>query len=129
MSEPTKTVLVVEDDREVRELALAALEGAGLRVLEAVSGDDAHRLLLAQPDLQIDVLFTDVVMPGRLDGIDLAHAARLLRPGLGVLYATGFADLARQHRHGDLFGQVLQKPYRPGELRHAIMILLDRPRC
>ena len=126
MNKPAKTVLVVEDDRDVREVALAALEGLGFRVIEAVSGDDAHRLLLAHPEIQVDVLFTDVVMPGRLDGIDLANAARVLRPGLGVLYATGFADFARQYRHHDLYGPVLQKPYRPGDLGQAIKVLLDR---
>ncbi len=125
MAEPAKTVLVVEDDRDVREVALAVLEGAGYRVLDAESGDDAHRLLLAHPDLRIDLLFTDVVMPGRLDGIDLANAARSLRPGLPVLYATGFANLVRANRDRDLQGLVLHKPYRPGELRHAVVTLLD----
>ncbi len=126
MNEPAKTVLVVEDDRQVREVALAALEDAGFRVLEAANGDDAHRLLLAHPDLQIDVLFTDVVMPGRLDGIDLANEARLLRPGLGVLFATGFANLARANRDSDLRGPVLNKPYRPSELRRAVLALIER---
>ena len=73
MIEPAKTILVVEDDRDVREVALAVLEGAGYRVLEAANGDNAYQLLLAHPDMQIDLLFTDVVMPGRLDGIDLAQ--------------------------------------------------------
>jgi CheY-like chemotaxis protein len=125
MIEPAKTILVVEDDREVRELALAVLEEAGYRVLEAASGDDAYRLLLAHPDLRVDLLFTDVVMPGRLDGIDLANAARRLRPGLPVLYATGFANLVRDNREQDLRGPVLRKPYRPGELRRAILAMLE----
>ena len=125
MIEPAKTILVVEDDRDVREVALAVLEGTGYRVLEAASGDDAYRLLMAHPDLQIDLLFTDVVMPGRLDGIDLANAARALRPQLRVLYATGFANLVRANRDSELQGPLLCKPYRPGELRAAIVALLD----
>ena len=125
MIEAAKTILLVEDDRDVREVALAVLEGAGFRVLEAGNGDDAYRLLLAHPDLPIDLLFTDVVMPGRLDGIDLANAAQALRPELRVLYATGFANLVRANREGDLKGPVLHKPYRPGELRAAIVALLD----
>ncbi|HEX3953417.1 MAG TPA: response regulator [Stellaceae bacterium] len=125
MNEPAKTVFVVEDDRDVRELALLVLESAGYRVLDAASGEDAQRLLLAHPDLTIDVLFTDVVMPGELDGIDLANAARLLRPRLPVLYATGFANLTRNNRDSDLRGPVLRKPYRPHELRRAIAALLD----
>ena len=125
ITEPAKTVLVVDDDREVRELALAVLEGAGYRVIEAASGDEAHRLLLADPDLQVDVLFTDVVMPGRLDGIDLAIAARELRPGLHVLLATGFANLVRNRRDIDRYGPVLRKPYRASQLCGAILALLD----
>lgn len=124
MDETGKTILVVEDDHEVREVALAVIEAAGYRVLEAASGDEAHRLLLAHPDLRVDLLFTDVVMPGRLDGIDLAAAARELRPQLQVLFATGFANLVRPDRDADIIGPVLRKPYRPAELRRALMILL-----
>jgi CheY-like chemotaxis protein len=126
MIEPVKTIFVVEDDRDVREVALAVIEGAGYRVIEATSGDDAYRLLLAHPDLPIDVLFTDVVMPGRLDGIDLANAARALRPWLQILYAPGFANLVRADRDAYLQGPVLRKPYRPRDLRRAIAALLDQ---
>ena len=127
MIEPTNTILIVEDDRDVRELAIAVLEDAGYRVLEAASGDEAHRLLLAHPDLRIDLLFTDIVMPGPLDGIDLANTARALRPGLRVLYTTGFADLLRRHGDDELHGTVLHKPYRPGELQRAVSALIDEP--
>lgn len=125
MTEPARTVLVVDDDRDVREVALAVLEEAGYRVLEAATGDAAYRLLLTHPELQVDVLFTDVVMPGHLDGIDLANAARSLRPELRVLYASGFANLVRANRDSDLQGPLLRKPYRPRELRAAILALLD----
>lgn len=123
--EPSRTILVVDDDRDVREVAVAVLEAVGYRVIEAASGDEAHRLLQSHPDMQIDVLFTDVVMPGRLDGIDLANVARALRPRLRVLYATGFANLVRPDREAHLQGPVLRKPYRPAELRGAILALLD----
>jgi CheY-like chemotaxis protein len=126
--ESARTILVVEDDRDVRDIVLAVLEEAGYRVLEAASGDEAYRLLLAHPDLRIDALFTDVVMPGRFDGIDLVNAARELRPGLRVLYATGFANLVRDHRDLDLQEPVLRKPYRPGELRAALAHLLEEVR-
>ncbi len=125
MTEPEKTILVVDDDREVREVALALLEAAGYRVIEAVSGDDAYRFLVAHPDLRIDLLFTDVVMPGRLDGIDLAHAARLLRPGLRVLFTSGFPNLVREHADEELRDQVMRKPYRAVDLCRAILGLLD----
>ena len=125
MTEPEKTILVVDDDREVREVAMTVLGAAGYHVIEAVSGDDAHRFLVAHPDLRIDVLFTDVVMPGRLDGIDLAHAARLLRPGLQVLFASGFPNLVREHADQEIRGNVLHKPYRTADLCGAIVGLLD----
>jgi len=118
MTEPGKTVLVVDDDRLVRELALTVLEDAGYRVLEAASGDDAHLLLLAHPDIEVDVLFTDV--------IDMANAARALRPGLQVLFATGFANLARDNRDSEMRGPVLRKPYRASELCRAVGALLER---
>ena len=108
----------------MREVALAVLEGAGYRVLEAATGDDAHRLLIAHPDLRVDVLFTDVVMPGRLDGVDLAAEARALRPDLQVLFATGFANLMRDDRELDISGPLLRKPYRPADLRRALTALL-----
>ena len=125
MIEPETTILVVDDDREVREVALAVLEAAGYRVIEAVSGDDAQRFLLAHPDLRIDVMFTDVVMPGQLDGIDLAHAARRLRPGLHVLFASGFPTLVRDHADQEIRDQVLRKPYRAAELVNAILGLIE----
>ena len=126
MIEPVRTILVVEDDRDVRDIAVAVLEEAGYRVLEAESGDDAYRLLLAHPDLRIDALFTDVVMPGRLDGIDLANAAQELRPGLQVLFASGFGNLVRANREDDMHGPVLRKPYRPAALRVAMHPVLER---
>jgi CheY-like chemotaxis protein len=126
MIELAKTVLVVEDDRDVRGIAVTVLETEGYRVLEAANAEEALRLLAARPELRVDVLFTDVVMPGRLDGIDLANAACALRPQLHVLYATGFANLVRANRDADLQGPVLRKPYRPAELRGAISALLDQ---
>src|SRR5207244_503921 len=79
------------DDREVREVALAVLEGAGYRVLEAATGDDAHRLLIAHQDLRVDVLFTDVVMQGRLDGDVLAATARSIRSAMLETFIPTFS--------------------------------------
>jgi len=126
MTESGYTILVVEDDRDIREMAVAVLEAAGYRVLAAASGDEAHCLLLADPDLPLDAVFTDVAMPGRFDGIALADAARSLRPGLPVLFTTGFANLIRASRNLDLPGPILRKPYLPGELRRALRALLQR---
>jgi hypothetical protein len=65
------------------------------------------------------------MMPGRLDGIDLAHAARLLRPGLQVLFASGFPTLVHDHADQEIRDQVLGKPYRAAELVHAILGLIE----
>jgi CheY-like chemotaxis protein len=127
MGEPEKTILVVEDDDDVRDVAAGVLEAAGYRIFEASNADAAYRLLRDHPDLRIDLLFTDVVMPGRLDGVSLADAAVALRPSLKVLYTTGFADLVRDHRDAKLWGQVLNKPYRPVELCRIVGdVLLGR---
>src|ERR1700731_2905973 len=98
MAPGDKAILIVEDDDDVREIAASLLEAAGYRIFEANNADAAYRLLRDHPDLRIDLLFTDVVMPGRLDGISLAEAARLLRPELKVLYASGFVDRVHNHR-------------------------------
>lgn len=118
------TILLVEDDREVRNVAADLLDLRDYRVIEAGSGDEALELLEARPDMRIDLLFTDIVMPGRLDGIDLAHAARDLRPGLKVLFATGFGNLIRRNREAEIDGPILRKPYRPAELFELIAGLL-----
>jgi CheY-like chemotaxis protein len=125
MIQPPMTILVVEDDREVREVAIAALETDGFRVFDAASGEEALRLLVSHPELRIDAVFTDVVMPGAIDGVDLADAIRRLRPELPVLFTTGFADLARRHRTLESLGPVLRKPYRPSELRRALLALVN----
>src|SRR5690242_3952738 len=102
-------ILVVEDDADVREFAVRVLRESGYRVLEAANGGVAQVLL--EQDLPIDLLFTDIVMPGEPDGIELAARARTLRPNLPVLFTTGFAGAARM---GDraLEGRLINKPYR-----------------
>jgi CheY-like chemotaxis protein len=124
MGKGDRSVLVVEDDDDVRDVAANILEAAGYRVFEAVNADAAYRRLCDHPDLRIDVLFTDIVMPGRLDGISLAEAARRLRPDLKVLYASGFSELVRSHRGAPMWGRLLRKPYRAKELREAVEALL-----
>jgi DNA-binding response OmpR family regulator len=125
MAPGDKAILIVEDDDDVREIAASLLEAAGYRIFEASNADAAYRLLRDHPDLRIDLLFTDVVMPGRLDGISLAEAARLLRPELKVLYASGFVDRVHNHRGARMWGQLLHKPYRGKELRAAVAAVLD----
>jgi signal transduction histidine kinase/CheY-like chemotaxis protein len=101
------SVLLAEDDARVRELLAESLRSAGMQVTEAADGPQALELL--RQGVPADVLFSDIVMPGGLSGIELARAARRLRPGLPVLLATGFAGtLAGGDEHGF---EVMAKPY------------------
>ena len=104
------TVLFVEDDRQVRDAVVALLREHGFRVLVAEDGYEAIRLL---DEYQVDLLFTDVVMPG-ISGFELGLQAKLIRPNLRVLYMTGYAE--RAAGKGIRYGKVLQKPVRADEL-------------
>lgn len=114
-----ETVLVVEDDEPVRQLACHELRALGYHVLEAGSGAEAMRIV--EGDAPIDLLFTDVVMPGGMSGRQLVDAAQAARPGLRVLYTSGYTENAIVH-HGRLDAGVmlLAKPYRRADLARAI---------
>jgi CheY-like chemotaxis protein len=84
------------------------LEDAGYQVLTARTGEEGLVLLQASPE--VDLLFTDIRLPGSLDGWSLAEAARRLRPGLPVIYATGYSIEKPREVPGSRF---LTKPYRP----------------
>src|SRR4051794_31108506 len=113
MTSHAPTVLVVDDDSDVRDLAIEILAESGYRVLAAGDGGEALRVLAIDPE--IDLLFTDIVMPG-LDGVALARAAAALRPGLKIIYASGYAADAAL---GDA-ETLLAKPYRPAQLAFEI---------
>jgi len=86
------TVLVVEDDQRVRRVSVRRLRELGYAVIEADSGPAA--LLVLDREEPIDVLFTDVVMPGGMTGVDLAHESRRRRPDLKILFTSGYAEPA-----------------------------------
>ena len=120
-----ETILLVEDDDAVRQVALAALQSFGYTVLTAANGPAALALLAQRPD--VDLLFTDVVMPGGMNGRALADAARQLRPGLPVLYTSGYTEDAIVHQGRlDTDAQLLGKPYPRAELARAIRRALAR---
>jgi PAS domain S-box-containing protein len=122
----TETILLVEDDEKVRRLVLSQLKSLGYHVLEARNGVQALEIL-AQGD-PIDLLFTDVVMPGGISGRQLADAARQRRPNLKVLFTSGYTEDAIVH-HGRLDPgvQLLAKPYRRSELARRTRSILDAP--
>ena len=120
-----EVVLVVEDNAEVRAFSVATLGELGYRVLQASDGDAALAMLNAEP--KIDLLFTDVVLPGRT-GRTLADEALRLRPELKVLFTTGYSRNAIVH-HGRLDAGVrlLQKPFTFDQLANRVREVLDEP--
>ena len=108
-------VLLVEDEMLVRELAYEDLSDAGHDVTTAGTGDEA--LALLRDGAAFDVLFTDIRMPGDVDGWQLALEARQLIPGLKVIYATGLNDDTGRMQPGE---RMLTKPYRKNELLDAL---------
>jgi CheY-like chemotaxis protein len=108
-------ILLVEDEMLVRELAYEDLTEAGHDVTAAGSGDEALAVLRGNPDFE--VLFTDIRMPGSIDGWQLADEAKQLVPAIRVVYATGLNDDAGQLQHGD---RMLTKPYRKDDLLGAL---------
>jgi len=115
----TGSILMVEDDADVRLMGATLLEEAGFEVHQA--GDAAEALALAETGLAFDLLFTDIVMPGDRNGVALAVEIRRRRPGTPVLLTTGWGDRANDHGGLELIG----KPYRAPELTRKIQALLD----
>ncbi|WP_196358198.1 PAS domain S-box protein [Nodosilinea nodulosa] len=117
-------ILLVEDDDLVRHYAQNQLEQLGYRVTVASSGPAALEILQQQPE--IDLLFTDVVMPGGMSGRELGDTARRLRPELKVLYTSGYSEQAIVH-HGRLAPGItlLSKPYRRADLAQKVRDVLD----
>jgi PAS domain S-box-containing protein len=121
-----EVVLVVEDNKGIRELAVRQLQSLGYRTISAVDGVSALEIIQAGSPL--DLLFTDVVMPGGLDGNGLAEAARRLRPGLKILFTSGFTAAAASAAVQNQFGSnLLSKPYRKSDLAQRIRARLDSP--
>ena len=119
------SILLVEDDELVRQYANGLLLSLGYRVKAAANGKQALELL--RTEARFDLLFTDVVMPGNMSGRQLADEAVRLRPGLKVLYTSGYTDDAIVH-HGVLDPDIrlLSKPYRSADLARALSEMLEQ---
>jgi CheY-like chemotaxis protein len=119
-----RVILVVEDDERVRQLTVRRLKMIGHDVIEARDGVEALNLL--QSGAHVDLVFTDMIMPGGLSGRDVAHRARDLKSGIKVLLTTGYAeDLGHADDLESESLKVLRKPYRQAELAMALREVLD----
>jgi CheY-like chemotaxis protein len=119
-----ETLLVVEDNVEVRMTAVAILRSLGYRVLEASNG--RHAIEQFVQNREIELVFSDVMLPGGLLGAELVVQLRAHRPDLKVLMTTGFSDSAIMGR-GVLDGSIelLPKPYRVEDLARRVRAMLD----
>ena len=118
-----ETILLVEDDSRVRRVAKARLVEAGYKVVEATTGAEALAALALNP--QVDLLFTDIVMPGGMTGDELAREVRLRQPGIKVLFTSGYAEPHLAGREFASSGSWLKKPYTARELAARLRKLLD----
>ena len=123
MPRGSETILVVEDDARVRRVTTARLRSLGYEVIEADNGAAAFALLAAYP--KIAMIFTDVVMPGGMNGDELAEAALAAKPDLKVLFTSGYAEPAVA-RQGLRVGAWLKKPYTAAELAEKVREILSQ---
>jgi CheY-like chemotaxis protein len=121
----SETVLVAENEDDVRTFTVATLRELGYRVLPAPDGHAALRLLRIHSE--IDLLFTDIGMPGGLNGRQLADVAQALQPNLRVLFTTGYARNAIVHDgRVDPGVELVTKPFTQAELARKVRQVLDR---
>jgi CheY-like chemotaxis protein len=113
-------VLVVEDEDLVRTVAVQALEEAGFEVIEAATGEEA---LARCEEWVADALFTDIRLPGNVDGWDIAERCREVNPKLPVVYTTGYSAQKPRRVPGS---RLLHKPYELAQVVDTICELLGR---
>jgi two-component system, cell cycle sensor histidine kinase and response regulator CckA len=114
-----RTILLVEDEADVRHIVRRQLEGLGHRVLMAEAATEA--LLLLQGPGAPELLMTDIVLPTGMNGVDLAEAARALRPGLPVIFMSGYSSVpAAQQRIREMGAPLLSKPFTTPQLERAV---------
>jgi CheY-like chemotaxis protein len=123
-SDGQEVILVLEDDDDVRAYSVEILRELGYRVIEAHDGPSALRLLERQT--RVDLLFSDVVLPGGMTGAQVAEEARRLRPELKVLFTTGYARNAIIHQGRlDKGVKLITKPFSSGDLAIKVRDILD----
>ncbi len=120
-----ETILVVEDDPDVRTMTVALLKDIGYEIIEASDAESALKMLATSS--RINMLFTDVVLPGDMNGPKLAAEIRRLRPGIAVLYTSGYTENAIVHQgQVDEGTDLLNKPFSRSDLARKIRTVLDK---
>ena len=121
----SESILVVEDDKLVRDYVITQLASLGYKTLAAANGPDALRLIDA--GAEFDLLFTDVIMPA-MNGCQLVDEALKRRPALKTLFTSGYTENAILH-HGRLDPDVLllAKPYRKADLARMVRLAIETP--
>lgn len=118
------TVLVVDDDEQALLLLQEALAGEGYHLLSANNGAEAIKVVEGRKEQPLDLLITDLVMP-KVDGMELASRVLKLRPGLKVLFISGYADDVVMHRQDNGSATTfLPKPFKVDVLRSKVKALL-----
>jgi two-component system cell cycle sensor histidine kinase/response regulator CckA len=121
----SETILLVEDDPSVRILTRVILERSGYRVVEASDGKEALRVWTLEKD-SIDLLLTDIVMPGGMSGRELATRLREQNPNLRIIYTSGYsAEIAGRELTLQIGQNFIQKPVRPHQLLEVLRRSLD----
>jgi PAS domain S-box-containing protein len=116
----SETVLIVEDEADLMDMATSLFMNMGYHVLTAPSGQEAQNLLASRP---VDILFTDIVMPDGIDGIQLARYTREHYPHTKIMLASGYPLPALKERHGNLSQfTFVAKPYRLSDLARALRL-------
>jgi PAS domain S-box-containing protein len=122
----TETILIVEDERDLREIVTRTLTHHGYRVFQATDGNDALEIWREQKD-NIDLVFTDVIMPGGMNGRELADRLWMEKPGLKIIFTTGYgANALGSDYKLDLATNYLPKPYLPQSLVRLVRRCLDK---
>jgi CheY-like chemotaxis protein len=120
-----ETILLVEDEAPLREMVTRVLRGYNYRVLEATNGPEALKIWNEHSE-DIDLLLTDMVMPGGLTGSDLARIVRERKPNLKVIFSSGFSAETVAPDFNE-HSEFLAKPYRPNVLAQRVRKCLDAP--
>ncbi len=126
MPKGNETIMVVEDEPNVRKLTVAALQRLGYSVLEADNGEDAFRVVQSLPSLRLDMVITDMVMP-QMGGKDLAQWMRLMYPEIKIVFTSGYPNHAFDD--ADLLDEnstFLAKPFASKMLAVRVRELLDK---